>query len=290
VAKAYAHQFGQIIGEVLERAIQPLLEDFSKTHGLYLDSHGFRPARKTKKVTWKDRAGNLHDLDFVLERGGSSEKIGSPVAFIETAWRSYTKHSRNKAQEIQGAIIPLVETYRNSAPFIGVILAGVFTTGALGQLRSLGFSVLYFSHPTILDAFKTVGIDAGFDEKTPEAQLRRKLRAWKLLPARKQNSVSREILRSHSADIKIFVDSLAKSVSRRIVMIRILPLHGKQIECPSLQEAIQFVLGYHEEQSATDFVRFEIQIQYNNGDRIEANFGVKDTAIQFLNSFSGQAP
>ena len=88
---------------------------------------------------------NSHDLDFVLERGGTPDKIGMPVAFIETAWRRYTKHSRNKAQEIQGALEPLAETYRHLAPFKGAVLAGVFTEGALTQLRSLGFTVLYFS-------------------------------------------------------------------------------------------------------------------------------------------------
>lgn len=54
--------------------------------------------------------GNAHDLDFVLERGGSDDKIGMPAAFIETAWRRYTKHYRNNAQEIQGALEPLAET------------------------------------------------------------------------------------------------------------------------------------------------------------------------------------
>jgi hypothetical protein len=55
-------------------------------------------------------------LDFVLEKDGSVVTRGTPIAFIETAWRRYAKHSRNKAQEIQGAIIPLLETHRNYAP------------------------------------------------------------------------------------------------------------------------------------------------------------------------------
>jgi hypothetical protein len=62
--------------------------------------------------------------------------LGMPAAFIETAWRRYTKHSRNKAQEIQGAIMPLVETYMKAGPFIGAVLAGVFTKGALMALNS----------------------------------------------------------------------------------------------------------------------------------------------------------
>ena len=110
----------------------------------------------------------MHDLDYVLERGGTNHALGVPVAFIETAWRRYTKHSRNKAQEIQGAILPLVEKYRNSSPFIGVVLAGVFTKGALNQLQTSGFVVLYFSYETVVKAFRRFGVDAGFNEQTSE--------------------------------------------------------------------------------------------------------------------------
>jgi hypothetical protein len=108
---------------MLQAAMEPVLADFATSHRLYLDKKGPRPARKGLKVTWSDRLGNQHDLDFVLERGGTPNKIGIPVAFIEAAWRRYTKHSRNKAQEIQGAITPLCETYRQYRPLPGPFLA-----------------------------------------------------------------------------------------------------------------------------------------------------------------------
>src|SRR5438552_3771569 len=179
MAVSPAHRFGQIIGEVLEAGILPILESFAKKHGLYLDKKGLRPARPGKKVTWTDRNENKHDLDFMLERGGTAEEKGNPVAFIETAWRRYTKHSRNKAQEIQGAILPLVEKHRSSAPFVGVILAGVFTEGALAQLNSLGFAVVYFRYETIVKVFRRVGINAAFDEASADAATTQKIAAWK---------------------------------------------------------------------------------------------------------------
>lgn len=168
MAESPTHKFGQIIGDLLEEAIEPHLRKFADDHGLYLDKKGSRPARKGKKVTWIDAFGNAHDLDFVLERGGSAGKIGIPVAFIETAWRRYTKHSRNKAQEIQGAIQPLVIANQDAAPFIGVVLAGDFTEGSLNQLTSLGFKVLYFPYEDVVEAFARVGIDANFDEDTTD--------------------------------------------------------------------------------------------------------------------------
>ena len=131
MAQSPAHRWGQIIGEFLEQVFESELSKFARKHKLYLDKQGKRPARRGMKVCWIDSFENSHDLDFVLERGGTKNKIGDPVAFIESAWRRYKKHSRNKVQEIQGAILPLVATHKSFAPFIGVMLAGEFTEGAL---------------------------------------------------------------------------------------------------------------------------------------------------------------
>src|SRR5437763_3929690 len=172
MAESPAHRFGQIIGDTLERAIRPLFEAIARDLGLYLDGKGERKARGTKrKVAWVDGQGNTHDLDYVFEFGGTDAQIGEPRAFIEVAWRRYTKHSRNKAQEIQGAILPLAARYSNSHPFLGVVLGGVFTDGSLNQLRSHGFTVLYFPYESIIAAFGSVGIDAAFDEDTPDSAL-----------------------------------------------------------------------------------------------------------------------
>src|SRR5437016_5100811 len=192
MAVSPAHRFGQIIGEVLEAGILPLLESFAKKHGLYLDKKGLRPARPGKKVTWTDRNENKHDLDFVLERGGTAEEKGDPVAFIETAWRRYTKHSRNKAQEIQGAIMPLVETH-GASPFIGAVLAGEFTEGAISQLVSLGFVVAYFPYETVVKAFSIVGIDASSDEGTPDSKFAARMKKWNALPQAQKDNVGREL-------------------------------------------------------------------------------------------------
>ncbi|MSO19068.1 MAG: hypothetical protein EXQ56_01170 [Acidobacteria bacterium] len=175
MAESPAHKFGQIIGDLIEAAVEPLLRRFAEEHKLFLDKKGPRPARSGSKLSWTDAHGNTHDLDYVLERNGSHAKTGQPVAFIETAWRRYTKHSRNKAQEIQGALIPLLETHKHHAPFIGTILGGVFTKGALSQLESLGFSVVYFSYESVISAFKRVGIVASLMKKLLMLSLQKRL-------------------------------------------------------------------------------------------------------------------
>lgn len=285
MAESPSHKFGQIIGDILEEAIFLPLQEFANKQKLYLDKKGKRPARKGKKVSWIDLYGNIHDLDFVLERNGSVEKMGTPIAFIETAWRRYTKHSRNKAQEIQGAILPLSVTHKNSAPFLGAVLAGVFTEGAITQLKSLGFMVLYFSYASVVKAFKSVGIDAEFGENTSDSEFNKKLREWNSLPKDKKSLVSKQLVKMQSKDVQSFVDALEKSVVRRITSVRILPLHGSASELSSVQKAIDFIEKYDEKNGSKTVVKYEVEIKYNNKDNIKGEFADKKDAIKFLENY-----
>lgn len=283
MAESLSHKFGQIIGELLELALEPQLQKFARKHKLYLDKKGIRKARSGKKVSWTDARGNKHDLDFVLERGGTENKIGVPVSFIESAWRRYTKHSRNKAQEIQSAILPLATKYKSSSPFVGVVLAGVFTNGALTQLKSLGFGVLYFPYETVVKAFSKFGINAAFDEKTAEADFRKKIDSWNKLP--NKVDVAKELMKLNKKDVDEFLSSLSDSVSRFIERIIILPLHGQENVSNSINEAIDFLNMYSEDKPKLPLSKYEIIIKYNTGDRIEASFKDKKDSIKFLKTY-----
>jgi hypothetical protein len=285
MAESLAHTFGQVIGNVLEEAIEPQLRKFAEDHGLYLDRKGPRKARRGKKVTWTDLYGNTHDLDFVLERGGTDKIIGTPVAFIETAWRRYTKHSRNKAQEIQGAVQALSLTHKCSCPFIGAILAGVFTEGALTQLKSLGFSILFFPYESIVEAFESVGVNASFDEDTPEKEFRKKLSRWNRLSKKARRGVASHLLRKHEEDISDFFAVLGKTVTRSIQRIIIIPLHGREAECKSVAEAIAFLSSYDSVAVQGEVYKYEIHIRYSNDDKITAEFKEKTAALEFLKKY-----
>lgn len=283
MAESFSHKFGQIIGDLLELAIEPHLQKFAKQNKLFLDKKGVRLTRKGKKLSWTDGKGNIHDLDFVLERGGTNETLGVPVAFVETAWRRYTKHSRNKAQEIQGAILPLAEKYKNTSPFIGVVLAGVFTKGALNQLKSSGFCVLYFPYDTVIKAFKKFGINADFDEKTSEQDFIQKIESWNKLE--NKSDVAKQLLTLNKKEVKQFLISLEETISRFIESIIILPLHGQELVATNINDAIDFIQQYSEDKPKLPFKKFEIIIKYNTGDRIEASFKDKKDVIKFLDTY-----
>lgn len=118
MAASPSHQLEEAIGEFFELAIVQYLHPVVSEKGYYLDYRHPRPARGNRReVIGLDHNGNRHKLDIVVEKGGSETKLGAPKAFIEMAWRRYVKHSKNKVQEIAGAILPLVETHAREMPF-----------------------------------------------------------------------------------------------------------------------------------------------------------------------------
>lgn len=280
-----SHRFGQILGEVLEQAVEPIVATQAVKHHLYLDKKGRRPCRKGAKLSWSDVNGNIHDLDFVLERGGSDEIQGTPAAFIEVAWRRYTKHSRAKAQEIQGAIMPLLQQHKNATPFIGVVIAGVFTEPALQQLRSLGFSVLFIPTSSIVKAFATQGIDAAADEDTPDSQFKKQVAKYEALSAKRKRLLASALLEGHEQDVAASSDSMEKVLSRQIKRILVLPLHGSLIEFATVDEALASIEQFDQAMASSEFVRYEIEVLYDNGNALRGTFIDKISAIEFLTAY-----
>lgn len=283
MAKSPAHRFGQIIGEFLEAAILPQLEVFCQKRGLYLDHQKRnRPARSGKKVSWADQYENTHDLDFVIEKDGGDKKIGTPLAFIETAWRRYTKHSRNKAQEIQGAILPLKEKYRWNNPFLGTVLAGVFTEGSLAQIRSLGFNILYFPYESVVGAFKSQSIDIAHDEDTPDKKFQQTVNRIEKSSEKVMSLIRSHLVAANQAGISLFLDALNKRLARHVTRVSVIPMYGRTNEFSSIEAAVKFLDGHNVYEGSGEFRKFEIQVSFSNGDKVEASLEAKDKVLEFL--------
>ena len=289
MAKSPAHQFGQVIGSLLESVLQPQLEAFCAQHGLYLDHQNKeRPARHGHKVTWQDQYGNAHDLDFVVERNGTDNEIGQPIAFIEVAWRRYTKHSRNKAQEIQGAILPLAEKYRWNNPFLGTVLAGVFTEGSLEQLKSLNFHVLYFPYETLVEAFATEGIDIHFDEATEDTVFRQAADKIKQTTPAIMMMIRQHLMAANQNKIEEFFTALAQRCVRFITRVVVMPLYGRRNEFATMDDAIQFLNLHPIYEGSGEFRRYEIEVEFSDGEKVQASLNSKQRAFEFLDLVAHQ--
>jgi hypothetical protein len=285
MAISYAHRLGQIIGESLENALEPFLREFAEKHGLYFDKKEFRVARSGTKLTWTDINNNKHDLDFVFEKDGTPDHTGKPVAFIECAWRRYTKHSRNKAQEIQGAIMPLFEKYKKDNPFIGVILAGVFTDNSLKQLQSLGFTILYFPYEMIVNAFRTVGMDVYFEENTTEDYFAKQIALWEKFNNTYKDKIYKKITEQNLFAINQFMSLLQLKLNRKIIGVHIWMMYGKQYIFDSIEKAKEFIVNANINDISPEFNKYEAEIQYSNGDIIKVEYHNQSDILGFLSSF-----
>lgn len=223
------HKLGQMIGNFFESYFEESLRMIAGQHDLYCDSKGLRPNVRgnRNKVTWQDKNGTPHDLDYVLERGGTVSERGRPAAFIELAWRRYTKHSRNKAGEIEGALLHLGQTFPEA--FLGAILAGEWSAGSLEQLKVRGVNVLHIPFEEIAQTFDIKGIDLRYDEKSSDDIKWEIIERLEELGTSDSEDLQREFGRRIVEPYHNFLARLEKTLVRHVVM-QIRYSNGDRIE------------------------------------------------------------
>jgi hypothetical protein len=218
----------------------------------------------------------------VIEREGTDYHIGRPVAFIESAWRRYTKHSRNKAQEIQGAILPLADKFRWNNPFLGTVLAGVFTEGSLNQLRSLGFQVLYFPYESLIEAFQSEGINIAFDERTPDELFKITTAIVENAPPEKMDRIRTHLITANQDVITSLFEALRRRLGRHVTRVIVIPLYGRVNEFATIEAALQFLDAHMIYEGSGEFRKYEIHVEFSNGDKVDAFIESKNKVKGFL--------
>lgn len=282
-----AHKLGQMIGDFIEKYFESEFTQICQERRLYLDVVGkIRPARKGKKISWLDVYGNKHDLDFVIERDGSDDVIGVPVAIIECAWRRYTKHSKNKAQEIQGAVLPIAEKYKYHKPFLGAVIAGMYTEPSVNQLNSCGFETIYLKYENIIDAFASVDIDINYDEGTSDDEAKQKVSALEELSPKQYQIVFEEIINSSLQEVNKFKNKLKDALDRQIQRIVIAPLYGINNIFVTIDDAIDYLNNFDSDEKPNniELMKIYIQVWYTNGDNVSGEFSTNEAATEFLAS------
>lgn len=282
------HKLGQMIGNFFEELFAEDLVGFCGQHGFYCDRRGLRPKVRgtSRKVTWIDKYGNKHDLDYMVEKNGSHEQRGVPVAFIELAWRRYTKHSRNKTGELEGSLLHLRDSYP-TCRFLGAILAGEYTDGGKNQLTSHGITVLHVPFEVLAACFRTRNVELDYPEDAPAEHKRSVIQRWEALSERGTNAVKRRLRQVIAKDYSEFKKVLEKALLRNIESVRVLPLYGSELVFSSVLEATRALTSFEEaRQGESPLVKFEVQLRFSDGDRVEGAFRDKQDALNFLRMFS----
>ena len=167
-ASSFGHKLGQMIGDWYEEYFAlPILQDVARQLNLFCDNRFVKRDCRGEKIIWRDLDGNDVDYDFVLELNGSNEKMGTPIAAFETFWRRGKRHSKDKARDDTGKLIPLKRTYP-TARVIGIISAGDFTTPAKELVISRNVDLFYVDKENIISAWKNNGLTIDYPDKSTE--------------------------------------------------------------------------------------------------------------------------
>ncbi|CAH0417566.1 hypothetical protein KAR50_00450 [Periweissella fabaria] len=288
MANSPSHVLGTAIGGLFEDTLKYYLKDLADADNLFMDYQHPRIARNNKKkVTWKDNKNNSHDLDIVLEKNGSEEKLGKPVAFIEMAWRRYTKHSKNKAEEIGDVLTALNETFSSTKPFFGAVIVGEWTRSAILQLESKGIVVAEIQYKNFVNTIKSItNIDIGTEEDTSEDDLQKKATDLVEHLSKEQNKekVIKKIIDDNSLTLKKFKIGLQNHLQRQIAEIVVSTLYGQPKNFSDITTAVNYLNAETSPDSSLPIDHIYIMIKYNNGSEVTGRYKTVPETIQFLNN------
>ncbi|MEM6644721.1 MAG: hypothetical protein AAF730_00565 [Bacteroidota bacterium] len=261
------HKLGQEIGNWWEPYIMlPLLQRVAASLDLYLD-HGYHERTcRGAKIVWEDDEGNGVDYDFVLELGGTDEEVGVPVAFVEGFWRRGGRHSKDKARDDSGKLLPMKDTYP-TARFLGIVAGGELTKPARTLIHSRDIDLLYVVKDQVLASFEEAGLVMTYPDEASEADKSAIQSTFDLAwNEDKKKEVAQNLFeRMGEAAVNAYVARVQASLSAIPVEVRITELtHSDTVVFKEVGSATAFLkdpsFGHD-----SDKVSYRYEVTYSDG-------------------------
>lgn len=265
------HKLGQLVGDWFEQYfVLPLLRSGSERLRLYLDSRfKSRPARGDK-IVWHDEDGHAVDYDFVMELDGTDDQLGIPVAFIESFWRRGARHSRDKARDDCGKLVPMRDVHP-TARFLGIVAGGDFTAPARQFVQQRGIDLFYIPKAKIVEAFSSVGLTMDYPDRLLEEDKARLAGAFNraLTPKRKQQAAQNLRALVGEPSIQSYVDRVRAALGALPQEMRILAQRNSDpVVFERIEDATQF-LSQPKFDFSTPTETFVYEITYSDGSEFE---------------------
>ncbi|MDW8265314.1 MAG: hypothetical protein RMJ52_08270 [Gemmataceae bacterium] len=266
------HKLGQLVGDWFEEFfVLPLLRRVADHLKLYLDCRFCtRKARESDKIIWKDVEGNEVDYDFVMELDGSDEKLGIPVAFFECFWRRGKRHSKDKARDDTGKLLPMRDVYP-TARFLGIVAGGDFTAPARALVQNRQIDLFYVPKAKIVSAFEKNGLQIDYPDRLPEPEKAKLADAFEsgLTPTKKDEAAAtlRQLIGEVSLDT--YVDRVRAALGALPQEIRIIAQRESK---PQVFDTIKEATSFLEDPKfdfSTLVENFVNEITYTDGTEFE---------------------
>jgi hypothetical protein len=132
-----------------------------------------------------------------MELDGADSKKGIPVAFFECFWRRGARHSKDKARDDSGKLMPMRDVHP-TARFLGIVAGGDFTAPARTLVLSRGIDLFYVPKAKIVSAFEKCGLQIDYPDKHAEKKKARLTDAF-------ERGLTEEIKKQAATELRVLV-------------------------------------------------------------------------------------
>lgn len=277
------HKLGQLVGDWFEEYFAlPLLQRVAEHLKLYLDSRfRKRPGRTSDKIIWTDEDSNQVDYDFVMELDGTDTDRGIPVAFFESFWRRGARHSKDKARDDSGKLMPMRQVHP-TARFLGIVAGGDFTSPARTLVQSRNIDLFYVPKAKIVAAFQKHHLVMDYPDKLPEDQKAHLANAFQRgLNARVKRKVAKTLCAAvGETSLNTYVDRVRAAMGALPQELRFVAQHqSRPVVFETIPEATEFLKDPRFDFSAPN-ESYIYAITYSDGTEFERPVATVDELRQ----------
>ena len=132
------------------------------------------------------------------------------------------------------------------------------------------------------------GINIAFDERTPDNLFKQMTSKIEKTPQATIDRILEHVTTSNQAAINHFFDALTRRLGRHITRIVVIPLYGRSNEFTTIADALSFLDSHMIYEGSGQFRKYEIHVDFSNGDKLEAFLESKDKVKGFLDFVARQ--
>lgn len=100
--------------------------------------------------------------------------------------------------------------------------------------------------------------------------------------------IRENLTQANVQETKEFFAALYLRLGRQVSRVLVVPLYGRINEFASIESAIQFLDGHRTYEGSGEFRKYEVYVEFSNGDKVQAFLDSKQRVREFLEFVSRQ--
>ena len=137
-------------------------------------------------------------------------------------------------------------------------------------------------------AFASEGIDIAFDEATGDDEFRHVIEQIDRSRVDAVTRVKQHLIAANVQPINEFFAALDARLGHHVRRVLLIPLYSRINEFAALDGAIDFLDAHPIYEGSGEFRKYEIRVEFSNGDKVEASFVAKEKEREFLRVIATQ--